>query len=369
VLEAQPGLGWARFYRGVAWFRRGELKRALDDMERSIDRMRDLGGAYFELGRLYLAIFLEEHRAAQHHLSALGTADDLHSARSRLDQAAMAFEEAHRLPQELPEWQPRYAEAVRHFAEGDFGACTGVCDALLADDPDLEEVWRLKGDAERRAGRDPLPAYEKAIETRRSYYEVLLAMGEVHLDAGRLDEARVSLARALDIHSGLAAARVLVARTYLAEYTAVGLLDVLRGGLERATTISLEHPARYDAAVTLAEFQLALGRATGDVDWLARTLTTLRRADGLPGCGNRVNYLRGCALLTRAQLRMAAGGGDRSATRADLDAVLALRDFLYARTPDAGPWPDLLAAAEQALTDLLSATPESQADPPSVSRS
>ena len=82
ILKDQPAIAWARFYRGVAWFRRGELKRALDDMEKSIDRVRDLAGAYFELGRLYLAIYLDEHRAAHLHLSRVGTENQLKSVRT-----------------------------------------------------------------------------------------------------------------------------------------------------------------------------------------------------------------------------------------------------------------------------------------------
>jgi serine/threonine protein kinase len=351
MLEAQPLLGWARFYRGVAWFRRGELKRALDDMERAIDRVRDLAGAYFELGRLYLAVFLDEHRAALHHLSRVGTEDHLRSARSRLDQAAVAFQEAHRLPHELPAWQLRYAGAVDRFADGDLDACIAECDAILAEDPDLEEVWRLRGDAERRAGRDPLPAYARAIEIRRSYYEVLLAMGEVHLEARRLEEARACFTHALDIHSGLAPARVLLARTYLAEFAAGGSLDVLRSGLQRAKTISLEHPDRYDAALTLAEFQLALGRAAKDVGSLTRALATLGRAEGLEGCGNRVSYLRACTQLERARLAIASGQ-DVGAARADLDAVLAMRGGDQARVPDSEPWRDLFTEAERVSADL-----------------
>jgi serine/threonine protein kinase len=353
MLDAQPLLGWARFYRGVAWFRRGELKRALDDMERAIDRVRDLAGAYFELGRLYLAVFLDEHRAAPHHLSRVGTEDHLRSARSRLDQAAVAFQEAHRLPHELPAWQLRYAGAVERFADGDLDACIAECDAILAEDPDLEEVWRLRGDAERRAGRDPLPDYARAIETRRSYYEVLLAMGEVHLEARRLEEARASFSHALDIHSGLAPARVLLARTYLAEFAAGGSLEVLRSGLQRAMTISVEHPDRYDAALTLAEFQLALGRAAKDASSLTRALATLGRAEGLEGCGNRVSYLRACTLLERARLAIASGK-DVSAARADLDAVLALRGGEPAQVPDNDLWRDLFAEAERVSVDLAS---------------
>ena len=281
ILKSQPAIAWARFYRGVAWFRRGELKRALDDMEKSIDRVRDLAGAYFELGRLYLAIYLDEHRAAHLHLSRVGTENQLKSVRTRLDQAGIAFQEANRLRQELPAWQLSYAGAVHCFAEGEIDRCIAACDEILEDDPDLEEVWRLKGDAERRAGRDPLPAYERAVETRRSYFEVLMVMGEVHLEAAaagdvrRLEDARSCLTRALEIHSGLAPARVMLARTYLTEFKATGSEDVLHSGLQRALTVSVEHPDRYDAAVTLAEFQLAAGRAAGDADALARALITL----------------------------------------------------------------------------------------------
>jgi tetratricopeptide (TPR) repeat protein len=346
TLEQQPATGWARFYRGVAWFRRGELRRALDDMERAIDRVRDLAGAYFELGRLYLALYLEEHRAAHRHFSVTGTEDHLRTARSRLDQAGIAFQEAHRLPQSLPAWQLRYAEAVNRFAEADYDGCLDECDAALEDDEDLEEVWRLKGDAERRLGRDPLPAYSRAIEIRRSYYEVVLTMGEVHLEAGRLEQARGCFTQALDIHSGLAPARVMLARTFLAEFAATGSEEMLRTGLERALTVSLEHPDRHDAAVTLAEFQLKLGRLSEDADWLTRALATLDRAQQLDGCGNRVKYLRACAQISRAKVWMTSGINLPGA-RADVEAVLAQRDDAVANTPDNHPWREVLAEAER----------------------
>jgi tetratricopeptide (TPR) repeat protein len=356
ILKAQPAIAWARFYRGVAWFRRGELKRALDDMEKSIDRVRDLAGAYFELGRLYLAIYLDEHRTAHLHLSRVGTEIQLKSVRNRLDQAGIAFQEANRLKQELPAWQLSFADAVHCFAEGDLDRCISVCDEILDDDPDLEEVWRLKGDAERRAERDPLPAYERAVETRRSYYEVLLVMGDVHLEASasnvhRLEDARSCLTRALEIHSGLAPARVMLARTYLVEFNATGDENILQTGLQRALTVSVEHPDRYDAAVTLAEFQLAAGRVSGDADALARALVTLARAEALPGCGNRIKYLRACTQAARARVLIATGG-DPARAREDLDAVLALRDSPAANVPDNQRWQDLLRDAEQALSLL-----------------
>jgi tetratricopeptide (TPR) repeat protein len=357
VLEEQPAIGWARFYRGVAWFRRGELKRALDDMERAIDRVRDLAGAYFELGRLYLALYLDEHRAAERHLSRVGTEDHLRSARSRLDQAGIAFQEAHRLPHALPAWQLRYAEAVNRFAEGDPDGCIAECDAALEDDPDLEEVWRLKGDAERRKGRDPLLSYARAIEIRRSYYEVLVTMGEVHLAHGRIEDARSCLGQALEIHSGLAAARVLLARTYLVECSTeqgrqpAAIEHILRTGLERAMTVSIEHPTRHDAAVTLAEFQLALGRTARDAGSLTRAMLTLERAAGLEGCGNRVSYLLARTRLARAELAIASGD-NLSGAKADLDAVLAQRVEAFANVPDNHPWSELMAEADRMSESL-----------------
>jgi tetratricopeptide (TPR) repeat protein len=363
VVEEQPGIGWARFYRGVAWFRRGELRRALDDMERAIDRVRDMAGAYFELGRLYLALYLNEHRAAFEHFSRSGTDDHLRSARNRLDQAGIAFQEAHRLPQSLPEWQLRYAEAVNRFAEGDDVGCVAACDEILGDDPDLEEAWKLKGDAEHRLGRDPIPSYERAIEIRRSCYEVFLAMGEVHLAAGRVAQARACLTQALEIHSGLVGARVLLARTYLVEFHAGRQArqherpneETLRTGLERAMTVSIEHPDRHDAAVTLAEFQLALGRTARDAGLLTNAIETLDRAAGLEGCGNRVSYLRAAARLERAQLALASGQ-DLSGAKADLEAVRAQRDDAWAKVPDNHPWRVLIAEADRIAATLSGAS-------------
>lgn len=351
VLEEQPDSGWARFYRGVARFRRGELRRALDDMERAIDRVRDLAGAYFELGRLYLAIYLDEHHVAHHHLSRVGTEDQLRHARNRLEQASIAFQEASRLRKELPAWQMRYADAVYRLAEGDLDACIATCDDILADDPDLEEVWKLKGDAERRAGRDPIAAYSRATETRRSYYEAIVAMGEVHLEAGRLHEARQCLSRALEIHGDLVPARVLMARSYLVEFRAGGSAEILRVGVEQAQEVSIAYPDRYDAAMTLAECELALGSTSCDRRWLTRAMATLVRAEQLEGCGNRVLYLQGRARLERARLAIASGE-DLHAARLDLEAVLASGDAEHVRVPDNEPWRDLLAQADRALADL-----------------
>lgn len=348
VLEEQPATGWARFYRGVAWFRRGDLGRALEDMERSIDRVRDLAGAYFELGRLYLAIFLDERHAAHQHFSRVGTTEQLRLARSRLDQAGIAFEEARRLQQKLPPWQLHYTEAVGRLAEGDFTRCIATCDEILADDPDLDEVWKLKGDALRAIDADPLPAYERALESRRSCHEAWLAMAEVHLAADRRAEARECLMRALAIHDGLVSARIMLARTHLLDARDNGSVESVRSGLELATHAAERHPSRYDAAVTLAELQIEMGRIAGGPEWIARALETLRSAEGLSGCQNRVTYLQARARVERARMLNVAGGD----ALPDLRAVLALRDDERANVADNRPWVELFEAATRLLQSL-----------------
>ena len=352
VLAGEPGTAWARFYRGVAWFRRGEFPRALDDMERAIDRMRDLAGAYFELGRLYLALYLEEHRAAHGHMSEEGADDQLRVARNRVQQAGIAFAEARRLKQDLPQWQVGYVEAVQRLAEKDFAGCVARCDAILASDPDLEEIWKLKGDALRAMGQDPLPAYSRAVDTRRSYHEALLAMAEAHLDAGRPVEARESLVNALETHSGLVGAEVLWARTHLVEARSGGSPECLQLGLERATAVWERNRGHYDAAVTLAELEIEMARANGDSAQLGAALDQLARARQLRGCANRTAYLEAVARLERARLAMGAPAPDRDAARADLEAVLAMREHEWSRVSDNARWLALFDEAERALAGL-----------------
>src|SRR5207244_2486554 len=89
-LRAQPDVAWARFYRGAALARRGRLDDALEDMERAIDGVADLASAHFELGRVYLALYLREHEQAHRHISHVGTARDLEESKSKLEQAIVA---------------------------------------------------------------------------------------------------------------------------------------------------------------------------------------------------------------------------------------------------------------------------------------
>jgi tetratricopeptide (TPR) repeat protein len=322
VLAAQPAAGWARFYRGLARFRRGDLEGAVEDMERAVDRVRDRPAAYFELGRLYLALYLAEHGAAQRHIVREGTEHHLETARSRLEQAGIAFAEA----RELPRGQAGYAEAVRRLAEQDFAGCVEICTRVLAEEPDLEEVWKLEGDALRLLGRDPLPAYARALEVRRSYYEVELARAEVHLARGEREQARDAARAALEIHPRLGAAHALLAR-------ALEDLGDGEGALAAAREARACEPGSYDAAVTLAELLLARGAED-------EALAHLEAAQSLPGCQNRVMLLRARALYRRGT---AGGPGGR----ADLEAALAL-----CPRHDHGcdePWQELRRACAAAL--------------------
>jgi len=295
VLAEEPAAGWARFYRGLARFRRGDLRGAVEDMERAVDRVRDRTTAYYELGRAYLALYLADHEAAHGHISREGTAHHLESARSRLEQAALAFAEA----RELPRRQKAYAEAVRRLAEQDFAGCVARCEEIVAEEPDIEEVWKLMGDAQRLSGGDPLPAYARALEVRRSFFEVELARGEVFLARGDRRAARECATRALEIHPSLPEALVLLARAGDED-------DALRLAREARAA----GPASYQAAVALAEMLLARDDPTG-------ALVELEAARALDGCQNRVSQLR-----VRALLRRGIGGGPGG--RADLDSALFL---------------------------------------------
>ena len=218
ILSERPDVAWARFYRGVALFRRGRLAAALDDMERSIDRVSDLASAYFELGRLYLTVYLRQHRRARQHVSRSGVDQELAMVRRRLDQAVVAFEEARRLRGDLPQMHVGdYTKAVLHLAESDLESCIATCERILARDPDAEEVWKLRGDAQQLAGADPTDSYDRALQIRKNYHEALCAKAEHHLARGDYDDARACLAKVREIHPELVEALVLEARSHLLE--------------------------------------------------------------------------------------------------------------------------------------------------------
>ena len=342
LLRERPDMAWARFYRGVVLFRRGRLAPALEEMERSIDRVKDLAGAYFELGRLYLAVFLREHQDARKHMSRVGVTESLGTARRRVEQAVVALREAQRLDAEHASWHRDYALAVERLAHEDFAGCVAACDELLECEPDREEVWRLRGDAQRIAGLDCFESYDRALAIRRSYFEVLYAKAEAHLARGQIEDARAALRRGCEIHPGCADIAALLALTYLREARRGAAADALDDGrrhAERALAIDRES---YDAAVTLAEIEIERGRLGQGEAWFAPAIAALQQARTLMGCQNRVNFLTAQAQLERARNLRATGGDPRPA----LQETVRLCEDAGLHLADHEPWKDLRAAAE-----------------------
>jgi tetratricopeptide (TPR) repeat protein/predicted Ser/Thr protein kinase len=337
ILARRPELAWARFYHGVALFRRGRLYDALDEMECSIDRVRNVAGAYFELGRLYLALALREQHAARQHITPIGVDHELETVRGRLDQAAVALAEADRLDGELPSWHAGYAEAVARLAHSDFDGCAETCDRLLEREPDVEEIWKLRGDALRLAGRDPFQSYDRALDVRRSYFEALYGRAEAHLARGDVEAAREDLRRACAIHPEFADGLALLAGTYRDDG---GDLHEGRTIAQRARALD---PGSYDAHVVLAEIEIGLGRRGDGADWLASARETLARAAGLPGCQNRVMLLKATAWLEEARLAVREGRDPAPG----LDAARALCDTAGQAVNDDAQWIDLRRAVEE----------------------
>lgn len=351
ILEVRPETAWARFYRGVALFRRGRLYVALEEMERAIDRVKNLAGAYFELGRLYIALHLREQHIARKHLSEAGVKGGLVSSRGRLQQAVLAFQEAQRLGGDLPDWLGACTDAVARLSESDYAGCVEICDRILADEPDVEGVWKLRGDAKLLAGEDPMESYDRALEVRRSYFEALLGKANALLGRGRIDEARQALYRAREIHPDYVDAIALLARTYLSEARQRPDRDVLDRGIDlarRAVRIDARH---YDAAIVLAELLIEKGRLHRDRSWLASAVETLEAARNLEGCPNRVNLLTATAKLAWAR-RARADGGD---PRPKLESVIAFCNTEGARVRDNEPWEAIRVEAERELEEIATA--------------
>jgi tetratricopeptide (TPR) repeat protein len=348
ILAARPDNAWARFYRGVALFRRGRLREAAEDMERAIDRVKNLGSAYFELGRLYLALHLQEQHVARKHLSRVGVESGLTSSRTHLEQAIVAFGEARRLSDDLPPWLDDCAAAVQRLSVADYAGCTETCDRILAVDPDVEGVWKLRGDAQQLAGAEPFASYDRALEVRRSYFEALYAKARAHLARDQIVNARQALERALEINPEYADAAALLARTYLAEFRGGGPDEALEQGLRIAQDALSTDNHSYDAAVTLAEMKIEKGRAHESHRWLLSALETLNGAMELEGCPNRVNLLAAATRLELAR-QVRAQGRD---PRPDLEAVMKMCDNDGARVADNEPWVEIRNAAEQELETL-----------------
>lgn len=355
IIDVTPDVAWARFYRGVALFRRDRLDEALDAMECSIDRLANQATAQFEMGRLYLALYLREQQKAHKHLTRLGVDQHLSDSRGRLHQAEVCFKETQRLRSDLMPWQIDYARAVSLLADRDHTGCVEMCDQILAQDPDLDEVWKLRGDALRFSGGEPFESYDEAIRVRRSHYDAYMAKAEAYLDLGQLSEARKCLSQALEIHPEHIDALAQIGRTYLlevrsqkGEIEAAKISAVIDQGLDHLAHASLVQPRCYEVVVTQAELLIERSRLLSDEKSIEDVLDCLKTASELDGCQNRVKYLTASTHLDRARLRRERGGDAHD----DLEKVLSYKAHETISGYENNPWRALIQAARAELAEL-----------------
>ncbi len=344
VLAQTPDLAWARFYRGMALFRRGQQIEALDNMELVIDRVGDMASAYFELGRLYLTLHLSDSLDARKHITQLGIDNQLKGSRGRLEQSDWMFQEAQRLKGNLPSWQLDFTRAVSRFADQDYAACILVCDSILGEDPDLEEVWKLRGDALRFQGEDPLSSYKKAIEIRRSFDGAHQAMGEFLFEQGQFDRARGCFRRVLEILPECVDALAHIGRTHLMEARAGGGEEDLAHGLRYVREAQEIDRGHYEVSVTLVEIHRELGLSLGKRSSLDEALEQGKIACELGGCQNRVELLIARTLIDRSRMHE-----DLSKVREDLATVIKECESHGEMLPEIGPWREVY---DEAVAEL-----------------
>jgi tetratricopeptide (TPR) repeat protein len=312
LLEERPDCAWARFHRGMAFFRKGLLADALDDMERSVDRLGDAGRGQFELGRLYLRLGVVEQQEPNRHLCFVADADHLAVTEGYLDLARIAFEEARRLHTGLEVWQLSFAHAVNQLAAGAYDSCITSCDAILAKDPDVDEAWKLRGDAQRLAGQDPTESYTQAVTIRRSFFEALHCLAEVAFEAGDLRRAEEHLDSALGVHPSYVPSLVLRARAHLAQANCSDAQEAV----DRARAVT---PLPQGLSETYAVAERETGRSFVEAAWINEALAAIKGARARdPETSMRPPLLAARALLFRARHALAFGEDPRP----DLDALL-----------------------------------------------
>jgi tetratricopeptide (TPR) repeat protein len=229
----------------------------------------------------------------------------------------------------LRAWHEAYAAAVARLAEEGSDGCRAACDGILHEEPDREEIWKLRGDAMRLAGDldGARASYDRAIEIRRSDWESLDARAEVSRRRGDRAAARADLERACAIQPRFAGGLALAALTHLDEARALAY---------RAIATDL---ASYAAAVALAEIEIERGRDGHGEAPFAAALDALARAGALPGCQNRVSLLVAQANLGVARSRVARAADPAEA----IDVVRRLCAGAAANVENSAPWESVRA--------------------------
>lgn len=320
TLRARPDLGWVRFLRGRCALRLGRFASALDDLERSIDRLANQAWAQREIGELYLRLALFEQEQPARGLSFVTKADHLDVTRGYLVQAVLAFEQALGLAPDSVDWQLDFAFALEAYAAGQPARAQRRLDELLERDPDLPWAWRLHGRAASAQGQDPRESYRAALEVRRGDVETLLALGEEEAILGKLDAAEDALERALQASPGdpgvlLARAQLHLRRELQLEEGEGAASDALieaRDCLEHAWSAD---PLPVERRQEFLGGGREVPRATIEAGWVSLALEALERVGERP-LESQLAPARAHLLQAHHLLRH---GGD---PRPDLDMLL-----------------------------------------------
>ncbi|MBL4847812.1 MAG: protein kinase [Planctomycetes bacterium] len=342
TLRARPDLAWVRFLRGRCALRLGRYLPALDDLERSIDRLANQAWAQREVGELYLQLALLEQEQPARGLSFVSRADHLDVTRGYLAQAVLAFEQALGLSPDSIDWQLPFSFALDAYASGRPALAQRRLEELLADDPDLPWAWRLLGRAASAQGQDPRASYRAALEVRRGDVTTLLALGEEEALWGELTAAEVALDRAL--RAAPTNPGVLLARAQLhlrreleldSEGPGADALVSARDCLEHAWSAD---PLPVERRLEFLGGGHEVPRATIEAGWVTLTLEALEGLGPRPE-ESQLSPARAHLLQAHHLLRH---GGD---PRPDLDVLLRACQSGLNSNPGGASWLALLGEA------------------------
>jgi tetratricopeptide (TPR) repeat protein len=333
-IDHQPDAAWPHFYLGMTLARLDRLAPALEEMERSIDRLGPLGAAHLELGRLYLRLALAEGTLPGRRLAYVSDEDHRMVVDAYLEQASTAFAEGKRLGAHVPGWLEPTCEATGALARDDVDRCLELCERILRHDPAAERVWKLQGDALRRQrlkSPDAGAAYLRAVSIRPGYHEAWTALAALRLGQDDLEGARRAVEEAVLASPRSVPALVLgaVVELRLAESEESAQALELVQHARRGDPLDPELAEAYPSPSGRGRFAEAV--------WLDQALQSLEDVSGDPP----VTRARG---LLRAAKRALLSGGD---PRADLDVILPqlLQPMVATPTKAQRAWSQLVSEA------------------------
>ncbi len=90
---------------------------------------------------------------------------------------------------------PTYADAKAKIAAEDYAGALPLLDKLTTDQPDNADAWNLRGFANRKLGNMEMAAtsYTAALKINPGHLGALEYQGEMYLELGQTDAAKVNL--------------------------------------------------------------------------------------------------------------------------------------------------------------------------------